>query len=136
MDLLPAPKQGQVDSGDGVHEASCGRESIVRGGRDVLEGGTLVSKGFEVEAEIEMSVELGIELNTRGPENLFRIQFTAEHLVDLEHRYAGVGADREQGTPGLLGRFGAGNAEKMPGGVLDVVRIHRAVGFELARQSR
>jgi hypothetical protein len=97
----------------------------------VFEGETLASKGLEVEAEIEMSVETGIELSACCLENVLRTQLAAEHLVDLRHRYARVAADRKQGAPGLFGGFRAGSAKEVPGGVLDVVRIHGAVRFEL-----
>src|SRR5437867_3552344 len=120
-----------MDLGDRVHVTACRRESVGGGGFDVFEGERLVPHRFEIEAEIETGVELGVGLKACRAEDLFRTQRAAEHLVDLAHRNASVGAHWEQAAPGFLRRFGPSNAEEMPRGVLNVVRIHGAVGFKL-----
>src|SRR5881397_855681 len=95
-------KEFQMDLGHSMHVAACACESIGSGGGDVLAGKTLVSKRFEVEAEIKPGVELGLGLSTRGRENVLRPARAAEHLVNLEHGYARVRANGEQCAPGFL----------------------------------
>ena len=77
-----------MDLGYAVHVATCARKSIRSGGGDILAGKTLVSKRFEVEAEIKAGVELGLGLSTRSRENFLGPAYTAKHVVNLVHGYA------------------------------------------------
>ena len=85
----------EMDPGDGVHVAACRRESVLGGRPDVFESKRLVSESVEVEAEIEMCIELAIQLSTCGSEDFLRAQLAAEHFVDLTHRDARVGTNRK-----------------------------------------
>ena len=76
----------------------------------------------------------GIELRLARPAAASTLLWTdraLEHLIDLPHRNAGIRSHRQQCRPGALHRFRARHAEKVPGGVFNVVRVHGTVGFEL-----
>ena len=111
----------------------CARRRVSFCGRgfDVGERVGFPSDRLVVQTDIQIGVKLRRRARTGRRQHLLRSDGAAEHLVDLAHRNAGVRSNRQQGRSGLLHRFRARHAEKMPGCVFHVVRVHGAVPFEL-----
>ena len=96
-----------------------------------IERAGAIAHRLEIQADVQVCVEDGGRTIARGGQHGIRLQAAAEQIVDLPHGDARVGANGEQRRARGAGRFGARHAEKMPRGILHVVRIHRPVRFEL-----
>lgn len=123
-----------MDTGDVAHVV-LGFE-VGGGFEDVFAGELRIADGLEVETEIKVGVEelivlLGGVASFRRSDHVFWFRLAAEEREDLHHRNAGVAFDRDESSFGFLGTGGARDAEEMPDGVLDVVRIHGLVRLEL-----
>jgi hypothetical protein len=111
---------------------------VVGGGfENVVFGLGVVSKGFEVEAKIEMGVaemvaaEGGVVASTCGGEDDIDGAGAGEKVVDLLHGDTGVAFDGDEGLAGGVNAFEAGDAEEVPGGVFDIVGVGGLVDFKL-----
>src|SRR5688500_18448963 len=78
-----------------------------------------------------MCIELRLRLTPSRRHDFFGRDFPAEHAEYFAHRHARIRADGQKRGLRLLRRLGPCYAEKVPGGILDVVRIHRAVRLKL-----
>src|SRR5687767_7401966 len=78
-----------------------------------------------------MRVKLRFRLAPGRRHDLFGRDFPAEHAEYFAHRDARIRTDGQKRGLRLLRRLGPCYAEKVPGGILDVVRIHRAVRLKL-----
>lgn len=111
---------------------------VVGGGfEDVFLGFCIVAEGFEVEAEVEVSVAEvvttagGVVAFARCREDGFDGAGAGKESVDLFHRDAGVAFDGDEGLAGGVDAFEAGDTEEVPSGVFDVVGVGGLVGLEL-----
>jgi len=123
--------QTEVDAGHHVHVAACFGELGMGGKADFLEGTPGVAGGFGEESDVEMCVEDGVRRRTGGAHHIGGREFAGEEREHFVHRAAAIGSNRQQRGAGAGGRFGAGDAEVVPGGVFDIVRVDGAVGLEL-----
>ena len=129
--LLATLKGTEMNPGDYMHVAAHHGIAIGGCGADVFKSTAAASERFEIETEIEVGIKLGLGPSACSCQHFLGGESAAEHLVDLAHWNSRIGANGQQGRLGFLGRFGSGDAEKMPGGVFNVVRIYGTVGFEL-----
>jgi len=135
FDPAPLLKLSEVDPRGGVHEAGDVLEPIRGRGGDVNAGSLRVAERIEVQPEIEVGIEFGFELSGRQrrlQQPLGRRQ-AAQQVIQLGHRHPGVRHDREHRVAGFAGGFGAGDADEIPGHVLGIGRVDRAMGGELLR---
>ena len=115
------------------HHVHVPADGVVLGGRsgDLFAGAVVAADCLEVQPDIQVRVELRAGPATRDGQHRIRVEGALEHLVDLAHGRAAVWANRQERGLGPLWCLGSGDAEEMPGGILDVVGIDRAVRLEL-----
>ena len=97
----------------------------------MCESRRLVSIRLVVQPDIELRKEPRRCRLARRCQNRLRRHRPLEHLVNFAHRRTLIGPDRQECRSRLRRRFGVRHAEKVPGRVLDVVGIDRAVRLEL-----
>src|SRR5207247_1569024 len=111
---------------------------LARGFGDVLISRCLISRGFKIEAEIQVSVEeaplqlrCGWLSGVSGPQHIFRFGLSGKKRVDLQHWHTPILFDRDERCASLFQPGRTRHAEEMPGSIFHVVRINRLVRLEL-----
>ena len=116
---------------DVVHVAACGRKAIGCGLRHPLARPACIAGRFEVQADVEMREKLRRRFRASRGRHLRLGERPREHPIDFRHRPARIRPHRQQRGARRLERLGSGDTQEVPGGVLHIIGIHRAVLLEL-----